>query len=156
MIKAFSTPSMPSEVLESTSIPTRVKGVTLHRLPEVRDARGLLSICELTRCVPFEVRRYFVVSAEAEASRGTHAHRTLHQFLSCIHGQCHAIADDGKTREEFVLDSPSLGLYLPPMTWGTQYRFSPGAVLLVLASDIFIEADYICEYDEFLTLAKAR
>lgn len=145
---------MASQVLESTLIPTRVAGVTLRRLPEVHDSRGLLSICELTRSVPFEVRRYFVVTATADACRGTHAHHKLHQFLCCIHGQCHAIADDGKTREEFVLDSPSLGLYLPPMTWGTQHRFSPGAVLLVLASDVFEETDYICEYDEFLTLAR--
>jgi dTDP-4-dehydrorhamnose 3,5-epimerase-like enzyme len=145
---------MPSDLVESAPISTQVRGVTLHRLPEKRDARGLLSICELTRSVPFEVRRYFVVSAAANASRGTHAHRTLHQFLSCIHGHCHAIADDGETRQEFVLDSPSIGLYLPSMTWGTQYRFSPGAVLLVLASDEFNEADFICEYAEFLKLAK--
>jgi UDP-2-acetamido-3-amino-2,3-dideoxy-glucuronate N-acetyltransferase len=147
---------MAPQLSESAPIPTRVKGVALYRLPEFRDTRGLLSICEFTRFVPFEVRRYFVVSAATDASRGTHAHHKLHQFLSCIHGQCHAIADDGQTREEFVLDSPSLGLYLPPMTWGTQYRFSPGAVLLVLASDVFEDADYICEYDEFLRLAKAR
>lgn len=147
---------MAPQLSESAPIPTRVKGVTLHRLPDFNDTRGLLSICEFTRCVPFEVRRYFVVSAAADACRGSHAHHKLHQFLSCIHGQCHAIADDGGTREEFVLDSPSLGLYLPPMTWGTQYRFSPGAVLLVLASDVFEDADYICEYDEFLRLVKSR
>jgi len=144
---------MALEVLESISITTPVRGVTVHRLPEVRDTRGVLSICELSRWVPFMVRRYFVVSAATGASRGTHAHRTLHQFLSCIHGECHAIADDGETRKEFVLDSPSLGLYLPPMTWGTQCRFSPGAVLLVLASDEFDEADYVCGYAEFLELA---
>jgi len=145
---------MALEVLEFSTILTAVRGVTLHRLPEVCDSRGLLSICELNRSVPFEVRRYFVVSAAVGATRGTHAHRNLHQFLSCIHGQCNAIADDGETRREFVLNSPSVGLYLPPMTWGTQYRFSPGAVLLALASDEFDEADYICEYSEFLELAK--
>jgi dTDP-4-dehydrorhamnose 3,5-epimerase-like enzyme len=145
---------MASKVLESSTISTSVRGVTLHRLPEVRDDRGLLSICELSRCVPFEVRRYFVVSAAANASRGTHAHRALHQFLTCIHGHCRAIADDGEVRQEFLLDSPSIGLYLPPMTWGTQYRFSRGAVLLVLASAEFEDADYICEYPEFLDLAK--
>jgi UDP-2-acetamido-3-amino-2,3-dideoxy-glucuronate N-acetyltransferase len=147
---------MLPQLSESAPIPTRIQGASLYRLPQFRDDRGMLSICELTRIVPFEVRRYFVVSAAADACRGTHAHHKLHQFLTCIHGQCHAIADDGEIREEFVLDSPSLGLYLPPMTWGTQHRFSPGAVLLVLASDVFEDADYICEYDEFLRLAKAR
>jgi len=91
-----------------------------------------------------------------DASRGAHAHRTLHQFLTCVHGRCHVIADDGKGRQEFVLDSPSQGLHLPPMVWSMQYRYSPGAVLLVLASEVYDEADYIHDYDQFLHLARAR
>lgn len=148
---------MSSDVPESTSVRTPVKGVTLHRLPEVHDLRGMLSYCELGRQIPFEVRRYFVVFGVAgDAWRGAHAHRTLHQFLTCVHGRCRVIADDGETRQEFVLDSPSLGLHLRPMVWSMQHQYSPGAVLLVLASDVYAEADYIRDYDQFLQLAGAR
>jgi len=38
------------------------------------------------------------------------------------------------------------------MIWGVQYKYSPGAVLLVLASDYYDPADYIRSYDEFLKL----
>ena len=68
----------------------------------------------------------------------------------------HAVADDGISREEFVLDRPTLGLYLPPMTWGVQYRYSPDAVLLVLASEHYEPQDYIRDYEEFLRASAAR
>jgi len=148
---------MPSAVLEYRPVPTPVRGVTLHRLPEVHDIRGMLSFCEIGRLVPFLVQRYFVVFGTADdARRGAHAHRSLHQFLSCVHGCCHVLVDDGETRQEFVLDSPTLGLHIPPMIWGTQYRYSAGAVLLVLASDAYDESDYIRDYGQFLQLARAR
>jgi UDP-2-acetamido-3-amino-2,3-dideoxy-glucuronate N-acetyltransferase len=148
---------MPSYVLETEPLQTQVKGVSLHRLPSVHDVRGMLSFCEIGSQVPFPVQRYFVVSGVAgDTSRGAHAHLTLHQFLTCVHGRCHVIADDGESCQEFVLDSPSLGLHVPPMIWSTQYRYSPGAVLLVLASDVYDEADYIREYDRFLQLSGDR
>jgi UDP-2-acetamido-3-amino-2,3-dideoxy-glucuronate N-acetyltransferase len=151
----FGGPLMVSESLRPATLPTLVKGVTLHDLPEMHDPRGRLTFCEIGRHVPFEVRRYFLVfRVDGQAARGAHAHHTLHQFLTCVHGRCQIIADDGETRQEFVLDSPSLGLHLPPMVWATQYQYSPGAVLLVLASGAYDEADYIREYAEFLKLAK--
>ena len=64
----------------------------------------------------------------------------------------HAVADDGAKREEFLLDDPTVGLHLPPMIWGVQYKYSPSAVLLVLASDYYDPSDYIRNYDEFVQL----
>ena len=42
--------------------------------------------------------------------------------------------------------------HLPPMTWGTQYRYSPDAVLLVFASEPYDAAEYVRTYDEFKSL----
>jgi acetyltransferase-like isoleucine patch superfamily enzyme len=135
--------------------PTRVAGVTLHRLPEVDDLRGNLSFGEIGDQVPFDVKRYFLVYAVASKDiRGEHAHRALHQFLICVHGRCHVVADDGTNRQEFILDRPSLGLHLPPMVWATQYKYTDDAVLLVLASDRYDPASYIRDYSEFLELVK--
>jgi UDP-2-acetamido-3-amino-2,3-dideoxy-glucuronate N-acetyltransferase len=135
---------------------TRVKGVTLHHLPQVDDLRGNLSFGEIGREVPFEVKRYFLVyGVSSKDIRGEHAHRGLHQFLVCVHGRCHVVADDGDNRQEFALDAPSLGLYLPPMVWATQYKYTEDAVLLVLASAWYSAESYIREYAEFLRLVKA-
>jgi hypothetical protein len=41
-----------------------------------------------------------------------------------------------------------------PARLGRQYKFSPDAVLLVLASDVYDPADYIRNYDEFRSLIR--
>jgi acetyltransferase-like isoleucine patch superfamily enzyme/dTDP-4-dehydrorhamnose 3,5-epimerase-like enzyme len=133
---------------------TSVRGVTLHRLKEVEDMRGHLSVGEFDRDIPFEARRYFLVyKVPSVEIRGEHAHHRCKQFLIAVKGSVHVVADDGTSREQFVLNSPGLGLYLPPMTWGIQYRYTPDAVLLVLASEHYDNADYIRDYDEFLKLS---
>jgi len=136
---------------ETGSVATAVRGVTLHRLKRVNDLRGSLVVGEVAREVPFEVRRFFFIFDVAdEGIRGEHAHRDLHQFLVCLRGRVFLMVDDGTARAEFVLDSPALGVHLPPMVWGSQFRYSPDALLLVLASDYYRPEDYIRDYREFL------
>lgn len=130
-----------------------VKGVTFHNLPEIVDIRGSLSVGEFERSVPFPVKRYFLVyDVPSIETRGEHAHRACHQFLICVRGQCSVVADDGTNREEFLLNKPNLGVYLPPMVWGIQYKYSADAVLLVFASDFYDAADYVRDYSEFKRL----
>lgn len=134
-------------------IASKVENVTLHNLPLVSDLRGDLSVGEFERQVPFSVKRYFLVfSVPTAETRGEHAHKKCQQFLICVKGSCKVIADDGKSREEFILDQPNKGLYLPSMTWGIQYQYSQDAVLLVFASDYYDNSDYIRDYDEFIKL----
>lgn len=134
---------------------TRVPGVRLHNLPRFNDIRGSLSVIDFQADLPFVPRRSFTVfDVPSQETRGEHAHRRCHQFLICIHGSVRVLADDGKQREEFTLDSPSLGLHLPPMIWGTQYRYSSDAVLLVFASERYDSEEYIRDYAEFLSLAR--
>ena len=131
-----------------------VNGVTLKQLPRYQDIRGALTVGEFAKDLPFQPKRYFMVfDVPSQETRGEHAHRICHQFLICVNGSVRVLADDGTRREEFMLDSPSQGLHLPPMTWGTQYQYSPGAVLLVFASEEYDANEYIRHYDEFLELA---
>jgi acetyltransferase-like isoleucine patch superfamily enzyme/dTDP-4-dehydrorhamnose 3,5-epimerase-like enzyme len=135
---------------------TEVRGVTLHSLPRVEDMRGALTFAEVQAHVPFEIKRFFLVyDVPSREVRGEHAHRTLHQFLICVHGSCSVVADDGQVRREFALDSPATGLHLPPMIWSVQYKHTKDAVLLVLASAPYDAADYIREYNEFERLLGA-
>jgi acetyltransferase-like isoleucine patch superfamily enzyme/dTDP-4-dehydrorhamnose 3,5-epimerase-like enzyme len=130
-----------------------VKGVALHRLSQAIDLRGSLVAGETTENVPFDPKRFFVVyDVPTIEARGAHAHRECHQFLVCLNGSVRAIVDDGTNRDEYLLDRPDEGLYMPPMIWGTQYRYSSDAVLLVLASHHYDAADYIRTYDQFLEL----
>ena len=135
---------------------TRVTGVNLHRMPRVPDIRGSLTVGEFDRSIPFAAKRYFMVyEVPSMETRGEHAHRECHQFLICVRGSCAVVADDGTTRQEFVLDRPDVGIHLPPMVWGIQYKYSADAVLLVFASHYYDSADYIRDYFEFRQLAGA-
>lgn len=134
-----------------------VKNVTLHRFKLVKDYRGDLSVGEFTKEIPFEPKRYFLVfNVPSEKTRGEHAHHECHQFLICVKGSCSVVADDGVLRREVLLDQPNLGLYLPPLTWGIQYKYSPDAVLLVFASHYYEANDYIRNYEEFLVAIEAK
>jgi acetyltransferase-like isoleucine patch superfamily enzyme len=132
---------------------TKVRGVTLHQLDAVKDLRGNLSVGEFERDIPFPVRRYFIVyDVPSEKVRGQHAHKECHQFLVCVKGRCTVVGDDGVSRQEFLLDDPSTGLYLPPLTWATQFRYSADATLLVFASHYYDADDYVRDYGEFTSL----
>ncbi len=128
----------------------RVSGARLHRMPQVVDLRGALSYGEYPVHLPFQPQRVFLVyDVPSKEVRGEHAHRVLHQFLICVKGSCAVALDDGTVRDEVELASPTVGLHIPPMIWGVQYNYSADAVLLVLASDVYMADDYIRSYDEF-------
>jgi UDP-2-acetamido-3-amino-2,3-dideoxy-glucuronate N-acetyltransferase len=130
-----------------------VAGVHLQRFPEFTDLRGSLTSGDLPgEAIPFVPRRWFMVyGVPSREVRGEHAHRVCHQFLICVSGQVVVAVDDGRRRDEVLLDEPTLGVYLPPMVWGSQFRYDPQTVLLVLASHPYDPSDYIREYDSFLT-----
>lgn len=135
----------------SAVTPTSVDGVTLHRLMRAVDMRGSLSAGEFPIDVPFVPQRYFLVfDVPGKDVRGEHAHRECRQFLVCARGSVSVVVDDGRRSEEFVLDEPDIGLYVPPMIWAVQYRYSADAVLLVFASHHYDADDYIRDYDRFL------
>ena len=132
--------------------PLTTRGVVLYPLSGHSDLRGSLAVAEEVR-LPFVPRRFFIVYEVPSAeTRGEHAHRDCHQLLICAHGACSVVVDDGHSREEVRLDRPTIALYLPPLTWGIQYRFTADAALLVLASHAYDAADYIREYDTFLEI----
>lgn len=141
---------------ETGTVETRVAGVGLYQMPRVADIRGSLTVGEFERTIPFAVRRYFMVfDVPSAETRGEHAHRECHQFLICVRGSCAVVADDGHNRQEFLLDKPDVGIHLPPMIWGIQYKYSADAVLLVFASHYYDSADYIRDYSEFRRLVGA-
>jgi UDP-2-acetamido-3-amino-2,3-dideoxy-glucuronate N-acetyltransferase len=129
----------------------RASGVTLSRLVLAEDLRGSLVSGEVGAHLPFEPKRFFaVMRVPSKDLRGAHAHRRCEQLLVCVCGSVAVVVDDGSVREEVALDDPQLGLYVPPMVWAVQYRYTPDAVLLVLASHPYEPEDYIRDYDQFL------
>jgi UDP-2-acetamido-3-amino-2,3-dideoxy-glucuronate N-acetyltransferase len=129
----------------------------LISLRKATDMRGSLVVAEFGADLPFTPQRFFTVfDVPSRDVRGEHAHRECEQVLVCLKGTVRAIIDDGVEREEFLLDTPDFGLYMPAMTWGTQYAYSPDAVLAVFASLPYDGNDYIRTYSEFQAAARTR
>ena len=115
------------------------------------DERGLLVAAEGGTEIPFEIKRvYYITNVSGDKRRGFHAHKALRQVMFCISGSCKVMLDDGKDKTDVLLDSPSEGLIIDSVMWREMYDFSPGAVLLVLASDHYNEDDYIRDYNDFI------
>ncbi len=135
--------------------PLHVGGAALRRLPHFKDLRGSLAVAQFAQDLPFTPRRCFLVYAvPSRKVRGEHAHRRCSQFILCVSGSVEVFLDDGSNAEKVRLDRPDLGLLLPPMVWGAQYKYSADAVLLVFASHEYDPDEYIRDYDEFLRAVK--
>ncbi len=124
---------------------------SLYRLPSFADRRGNLTVFDLESFKPFSSKRIFTIQdVPLGTHRGNHAHWRCHQFLICLKGSCQVMLDDGNSRIDVQLDSNTVGIHVPPLVWGVQYKFSEEAVLMVLASDAYDKDDYISDYAAFL------
>jgi len=129
----------------------------LHRHDPVRDGRGALIALEGGHEVPFDIARvYYLYDTPEGQARGFHAHKALQQWAVCVAGACTVLVDDGATRREVRLDSPDLALHIGPGIWREMRDFSAGAVMMVLASERYDEADYIRDYAAFRAAARDR
>ena len=121
------------------------------------DDRGQLVALEEFIDIPFEIKRvYYMYETGEGVRRGFHAHKLLEQILICIHGTCKILLDNGFEKKIVPLEKPYEGLYISNDMWREMYDFSPDAVLLVLASDLYDESDYIRDYDEFIKMVNSK
>lgn len=114
------------------------------------DKRGQLVALEEFKDIPFRIKRvYYMYETKSGVVRGRHAHKNLEQILVCIHGSCKVRLEDGRDSKVIPLEKPYEGLYIGPGMWREMYDFSPDAVLMVLASELYDESDYIRDYAEW-------
>lgn len=126
-------------------------------LPRVEEKRGDLTYVEGKKHVPFDIKRvFFVYDIPAREVRGAHAHRTLEEMIICLSGSLDVVVFDGKERKVMHLDRPFRAVYLPPLIWSNIENFDKDTVYLVLASKIYDAADYIRNYNEFLSVMEGR
>ncbi len=118
--------------------------------PVIENNLGNIAVIE-NDVIPFEIKRvYYLFDIPSYAKRGGHSHRNLQQVLIAISGSFDVVLKDGITEKAITLNKPDKGLLINSNTWRELQNFSSGAVCLVVASDVFDEADYIRDYDDFL------
>lgn len=120
-------------------------------LPKITDVRGNLTFIEGHRHIPFAIERvYYLYDVPGGAERGGHAHKELHQLILAMSGSFDVVLDDGREKKRYHLNRSYYGLYVCPMIWREIDNFSSGSVCMVLASNLYDEADYYRDYQQFL------
>lgn len=125
-------------------------GIQILQIPKIEDPRGNLSVIE-NDIVPFDIKRvYYLYDVPSGSERGGHAHKELQEFLVALSGSFDVVLKDGEDERIVTLNKPYEGLLINPGIWRELQNFSSGSVCLVVASDVYIEEDYIRNFDEFL------
>jgi dTDP-4-dehydrorhamnose 3,5-epimerase-like enzyme len=123
-------------------------------LPKIQD-EGFLCFAESEKHIAFPIKRlYYIFDVDDGAIRGKHTHKETQQILFCLRGSIKIILDNGKEKEEIILDEPHKGLFLDKMMWHEMVDFQKDTLLLVVASDFYAESDYIRNYEDFVSLRK--
>lgn len=117
--------------------------------PVKQGREASLFVYEQGEHIRFGIQRLFVVKAADACSRGNHAHIACTQLLICLNGRCNVTCDDGLERKGFVLDSPEMGLLIPPTIWAEQ-EYAKDSILMVLTDQPYDESDYLRNYEDFL------
>ena len=130
---------------------TKITDLKLIQIPTVEDLRGNLAFVQ-NDILPFDFKRiYYLFDVPSTAFRGGHSHINQHEILIALSGSFEVTVNDGKEKKSYLLNKPNIGLHIPTGIWRELENFSSGAVCLVLASDVFDEADYIRDYSKFLS-----
>jgi hypothetical protein len=124
----------------------------LHRY---KDRTGNLTAVENGIDIPFDVKRiYYLYDVPGGESRGAHGHKDLQQLIVAASGSFDVSVSDGENKKTVSLNRPYIGLFLKPGMWRELHNFSSGAIVLVLASGLYNEDDYLRDYQEFLDYRK--
>ena len=127
--------------------------VKLLKLTPFIDSEGSLVPIESNLDIPFEIKRiFYVYGVHNQVDRGEHSHYKTEQVLICLSGNGQVLCDDGKSKKDWALNSPTEGLYIPNLIWDEQSYLTPGTILLVLANTKYNESDYITDYEKFKEL----
>ena len=127
--------------------------IKIINIPKIEDPRGNLSVIE-NDVLPYEIKRvYYLYDVPSGAERGGHSHKEQQEFLVALSGSFDVILNDGQQQKTVTLNKPFEGLLIKNGIWRELKNFSSGAVCLVVASDVFLEEDYIRDFNEFLALS---
>ncbi|MBL7829841.1 MAG: FdtA/QdtA family cupin domain-containing protein [Saprospiraceae bacterium] len=120
-------------------------------------AEGYIAVNQYAQALPFEVKRTFWTYHTPEAvTRGRHAHHNTQMVLIAAAGKIIVDLEEADgTVSQHVLESPTVGLYIPAMTWHVM-KYSHNAIQIVFASSDYDESDYIREYQVFQSLINSK
>jgi hypothetical protein len=105
----------------------------------------------------FPTKRIFWLTRIAHGqTRGSHAHRESILATFAVMGGCRMTLDNGSAKQIVDLRHDGPSLLVGPWIWHDLFDFSPSTVILVAASTLYDEGEYIRDYATFLREVEAR
>lgn len=118
---------------------------------------GQLRVVEPEKMFGFVARRsYWIEGVPGTAIRGHHAHRNLHQAIILLRGHAVIKLITPEKNYTFDLGGPEQALIVPPGFWREMSSFSSDALMMVYASELYDEADYIRDWDSYVEFFQSR
>ncbi|TFV97234.1 WxcM-like domain-containing protein [Algoriphagus kandeliae] len=129
---------------------SRIEDCKLISFDKNHRIKGNITAVNSGEEIPFEIKRvYYLYDIPGGEARGGHAHKNLKQLIIAGSGSFELILDDGFNSKKIRLSQPYEGILIPPGIWRELTSFSSGSICLVLASEIYLEEDYIRDYENF-------
>lgn len=133
-----------------------IEDLSIIEIPKIQDPRGNIGVIE-KEILPYKIKRvYYLYDVPSNASRGGHAHKELTQCLIALSGSFKVVLKDGINSKEIVLNKPDKGLLIPSGIWREICDFSSGAICLVMASEVYIESDYIRDFEDYIAYKTSK
>lgn len=140
-----------------TDSPLKARHCRWISVPGAADMRGRVNFLEYGKALDFQPQRLFWLHHVAPGQwRGRHGHRESQLILIAVNGACCAHLDDGTVKESVPLDDPAKGLYIAPWVWHELTDFAPQTAIMVLASSLYDEAEYLRDYEVFKREVRER
>lgn len=141
----------------TSSLALRTRHCRWIAVPGAADARGKINFLSFDEALGFVPRRLFWLHDIApDQWRGRHGHRQSHLVTLVMNGSCRVHLDDSRGTQTVTLDDPGRALHIGPFVWHELTHFTPGTVILVIASTLYDEAEYLRDYETFRREAAAR
>lgn len=124
---------------------------------QFRELDGNLVCFESNQEIPFEIKRVFFISdVPFGYERTNHSSTNTNFVINVIRGRATIILDNGIKKREYVLDSPLKCLFVKKNTWMITKNFEKDSIMCVYADQIYSEAEYQLNYNDFLLTSSAE
>jgi dTDP-4-dehydrorhamnose 3,5-epimerase-like enzyme len=133
-----------------------IESIQMFDIPHHIDDRGDLTVLQGNDFIPFSISRVFTVTASKNSVRGQHAHKKCSQFMVCLSGSIEVFCNDGDRQINYLLDSPHLGLMLPPGVWAQETYKKDQSILMVLCDLPYDEGDYIYSVNDLIKFNRTK
>jgi dTDP-4-dehydrorhamnose 3,5-epimerase-like enzyme len=143
---------MPSSTGQKKPLISLENVVSIDLATFSEPTRGTLTVVQSNQDIPFSIARiFYIYGVPNDRERGAHAHREAEQAFIAVSGSFSLEVSNASQSKTFAMKEPNRAVYVPPMIWARVCNFSEGAVCLVLAGAPYDPADYIRDWNEFVS-----